>query len=64
VDTKGQYSPTYVIEGSRTNFFDIILEKHRVFENEHWKYYKDFIVPLGINRKYAKYKLTLVEPSD
>lgn len=57
VDTKGQYSPTYKILGSRSNSFDIMIEDKRVFENEYWKYYGKYIVPLGIDGKYSSYKL-------
>lgn len=57
VDTKGQYSPIYKILGSRSNSFDITIEDKRVFENEYWKYYGKYIVPLGIDGKYSSYKL-------
>ncbi|MEJ5056071.1 hypothetical protein [Sphingobacterium sp. MYb382] len=57
VDTKGQYSPTYKIVGSKSNFFDVMIEEKRVFENEYWKYYGEYIVPLGINRRYSNYRL-------
>ncbi|MEZ7875349.1 MAG: hypothetical protein QMB47_10275 [Bacteroidales bacterium] len=57
VDTKGQYSPIYKILGSRSNIFNIMIEEKRVFENEYWKYYGKYIVPLGIDGKYSSYKL-------
>lgn len=57
VDTKGQYSPIYKILGSRSNIFDITIEEKRVFENEYWKYYGKYIVPLGLDGKYSNYKL-------
>lgn len=57
VDTKGQYSPIYKILGSRSNSFNITIEDKRVFENEYWKYYGKYIVPLGIDGKYSSYKL-------
>lgn len=57
VDTQGQYSPTYKILGSRSNIFYIMIEEKRVFENEYWKYYGEYLVPLGIDGKYSNYKL-------
>lgn len=57
VDTKGQYTSIYKILGSRSNIFDIMIEEKRVFENEYWKYYGKYIVPLGIDGKYSSYKL-------
>ncbi|MGP1626279.1 hypothetical protein [Prevotella koreensis] len=57
VDTKGQYYPTYKILGSRSNIFYIMIEEKRVFENEYWKYYGEYLVPLGIDGKYSNYKL-------
>lgn len=57
MDTKGQYYPTYKILGSRSNFFYIMIEEKRVFENEYWKYCGEYIVPLGIDGKYSNYKL-------
>ncbi len=57
LDTKGLLSPLYEIQGTRTNFFDIKFEEQRIFENEYWKYYGQYIVPLGFDKKYAKYKL-------
>jgi hypothetical protein len=56
-DSKGLKSPTYEIQGARANYFDIRFEEHRVFENEYWKYYGNYIVPLGVDNKYANYKL-------
>jgi len=57
VDTKGQYSPIYNIEGLNSNFFDIFYEHRRVFDNEYWKYYGEYLIPLGTNGKYQNYKL-------
>lgn len=57
VDTKGLHSPVYKIKGTRANFFNIMIEERRVFENEYWKYYGKYIIPLGIDGKYSKYKL-------
>ena len=56
-DSKGLQSPIYEIQGARSNFFDIKFEEQRVFENEYWKYYGYYIVPLGFDNKYANYKL-------
>ena len=57
VDTKGQYSPTYEIVGSKANFFEVLIEGKRVFENEYWKYHGEYIIPLGTDGKYSNYKL-------
>lgn len=57
LDTKGLQSPIYEIQGTQSNFFDIKFEEQRVFENEYWKYYEQYIIPLGIDNKYTKYKL-------
>lgn len=57
IDSKGQYYPEYKIIGNRSNIFDILIEEQRVFENEYWKYNETYIVPLGIDNKYSKYKL-------
>jgi hypothetical protein len=57
LDSKGLQSPIYEIQGTRTNFFDIKFEEQRVFENEYWKYYGHYIIPLGFDNKYANYKL-------
>lgn len=57
IDSKGQYYPEYKIIGNSSNTFDILIEGQRVFENEYWKYNETYIIPLGINNKYSKYKL-------
>lgn len=57
LDTKGLQSPIYETQGTQTNFFDIKFEEQRVFENEYWKYYGHYIIPLGFDNKYANYKL-------
>lgn len=59
IDTKGQYSPVYEIKGTNSNFFDIMLEGQRVFDNEYWKFYGKYIVPLGLNGKYVNYTLRI-----
>ena len=57
LDSKGLQVPVYKIQGSRTNFFDIKIEEQRVFENEYWKFYGQYIIPLGLDNKYSCYEL-------
>ena len=57
IDSKGLYSPLYRVRGANSNFFEIHFETHRVFENEHWIFKNQSIVPMGINNKYSNYKL-------
>lgn len=57
LDSKGLQSPIYKIQGKQSNYFDIKFEEQRVFENEYWKYYRHYIIPLGLDNKYANYKL-------
>lgn len=57
IDVNSNKSPTYKREGLRSNIFDIMLATERVFDNEHWKYYNDYIIPIGIDGEYSNYKL-------
>lgn len=57
VDTKGLYTPKYKIIGTKANYFEIWIEEKRVFENEFWKFYGQYIVPLGLDGKYSNYNL-------
>lgn len=61
VDTKGQHSPDYQKQGSKSNLFTIMMEEKRVFENEYWKYHGGYIVPLGLDGNYSTYKLVKKE---
>ncbi len=58
VDTKGLHSPLYKIQGTRSNFFDVHFETHRVFENEYWRFKKQSIIPLGIDNGHSNYQLS------
>lgn len=57
VDTKGLYSPKYEIKGEATNYFEILFEPDRVFENEEWSFVTNGIIPNGLNNKPQEYTL-------
>lgn len=57
VDSKGLKTPTYHIEGTKTNYFEVMMETKRVMDNEVWKIKGEIITPIGINGKYQSYKL-------
>lgn len=59
VNTLGLHSPTINITNPAANYFDIIFEQKRVFENEYWKIYDNKIIPLGMDGKYSTYQLKL-----
>ncbi|RYG33960.1 MAG: hypothetical protein EOO01_32725 [Chitinophagaceae bacterium] len=56
-DTKGLQSPLYRIQSTRTNFFDIRFEQHRVFESEEWKFDGRTIIPRGLDNAFVHYSL-------
>ena len=49
-----------MIEGKRTNYFEIRFETIRVFENEKWLIKKELkqINPIGMDGEFQKYNLT------
>jgi len=57
VNTIGLHSPIIKVTNSKVNYFDIIFEQKRVFENEYWKIHGDEIIPLGMNGQYVNYFL-------
>lgn len=60
VDSKGLKTPTYLIQGTNTNHFEIIMETKRVMDNEVWKIKEDIITPIGNNGEYQPYTLKKV----
>lgn len=57
INTTGLHSPIYKIIGQNTNFYAVFFYGDRVFENEYWKFHKQYIIPKGIDGQYSKYKL-------
>ena len=57
IDTKGLKSPKYQIIGLNTNFFIVMFETKRVFENESWHLKGDYIRPKGLDGTFQKYTL-------
>jgi len=57
ITTRGLKSPMYVIRGTNTNYFKIMLEENRVFEAEKWLIKNDEIIPLGLDGNYVNYSL-------
>ncbi|WP_419870172.1 hypothetical protein [Chryseobacterium sp. CT-SW4] len=57
VSSEGLQSPVYKITGTKSNCFDVMFERQRVFENEQWKLLENTIIPLGLDGKYSNYKL-------
>lgn len=57
VDSKGLKTPTYLIQGTNTNHFEIIMETKRVMDNEIWKIKDNIITPIGMNGEYQPYSL-------
>jgi len=55
--TMGIKSPCYLIKGKNVNYFEIMIETSRVFENEKWLIKDKKIQPLGINGKIQNYYL-------
>ena len=58
VDNKGLTSPEYLVQGSKTNFFEVLFETNRVFENEKWKYEVGKLIPKGFNGLEQNFKLS------
>lgn len=57
VDKNGLKSPKYIIIGKFTNYYKILFESSRVFENESWGITKNKITPRGFNGKLQNYCL-------
>ncbi|WP_298143415.1 hypothetical protein [Flavobacterium sp.] len=60
-NTNGVRSPTYDLNQSRLNYFEVILNANRVFENEYWKYHEDYLVPITRLGEIAKYILPRID---
>ena len=58
VATNGITSPVYTIEGSNTNYFKVLFETIRIFENEVWLIKDDKIVPRGGDGTIQTYRLS------
>jgi hypothetical protein len=58
IDTKGLYSPSYVIKDSSINRIDVSFETKRVFDKETWKISDKEIIPKGFNGRFQNYVLT------
>lgn len=56
-DSKGLKSPYYKIKGTSSNYFEVIFETIRIFENEDWLFTNGKIKPKGLDSKYQKYFL-------
>lgn len=57
VDKKGLRSPTYSNKGLYSNYFKVIFETNRVFENEIWVFENNKLKPIGMNGVYQDYHL-------
>lgn len=61
VNTIGIKSPTYVIQGSNSNYFEILFETQRVFENEIWFFKNNYLIPIGLSGEIQNYLLKQVK---
>lgn len=57
VDKNRLKSPTYVIVGKTTNYFEILFETSRVFENESWGIKDNKIIPRNFDGHFQNYYL-------
>lgn len=57
VGTNGTQSPTYLIQGKATNWFDILFETKRVFDNENWRITETGIQPRNNAGEYEAFLL-------
>lgn len=57
VDKKGLKSPMYNKKGLSTNYFSVIFETNRVFENEVWLFENGKLKPKGLNGENQDYYL-------
>lgn len=57
VDKNGLKSPTYIIKGTMTNYFEILFETSRVFENESWVIKDGKIIPRNFQGQLQEYYL-------
>lgn len=56
-DTKGLKSPIYYKQGKFSNFFKVLFEPSRIFENERWYIKNNKIKPKGLNGEFQNYFL-------
>lgn len=61
IDTKGLKSPTYFKKGKYSNYFEVLFETNRVFENETWYFDKGKIKSIGQDGEYHNYYLEKTE---
>ncbi|AWG24861.1 hypothetical protein [Flavobacterium kingsejongi] len=57
VDKNGLKSPTYIIRGTNTNYFEILFETSRVFDNESWVIKDGKIIPRNFQGELQEYYL-------
>jgi hypothetical protein len=57
IDTKGLKSPFYKTKGQFSNYFNILFETNKTFENETWIISNDEIKPKGLDGSWQNYIL-------
>ena len=57
IDKNGLKSPKYMIIGPKSNYFQILFETSRVFENERWLIKNNSIIPCGFDGELQNYFL-------
>lgn len=57
INTSGIKSPTYIVQKRRTNWFDVLFENRRVFENENWRISENGILPRYTSGDYTNFLL-------
>lgn len=58
IDNKGLKSPLYYVKGCHSNYFEVLFEPTRVFENEVWLINENHeIIHKGLDNDYRKFTL-------